>query len=442
MKKHILLMTAGAAALGLSLSCAASETIFPGIQQELIEASTESADDDPEETEEENGEALLQEFESYELSSEEASTEAAAGLIVLTEGIEPAAPGAWEDFTLKIDGKDYRFPMMFNDFTKTGWSWTEDDEQVLAPDDYTTWYFGMDDREVFSYIVNPSFDSRSVSECVVSGIHIDPFDWLPEDGTVTLAAGIRRGISDIDDVVNAYGYPSYDPYQRDSMIMLRYESEEHDMLELTFDADTKLLEGISLYCTHAPANFDPGKVNTAKPERAAAYRKPDKLSDDLSDNQVRIGDKVYQIPVPVFSLTDDGWTLTDAEEFVRGRSGSTFTLEKDGTVLTCPAYNFEDTAVIPENCWITEIDLGKLTGGPEGELAGGVQTDMYWYDLEQLLTAAGIDYDYEEDGAYVYFRYNQEDDGSGCEAVVYNGEDGLYDINTVIKISCCRMTLP
>ena len=214
------------------------------------------------------------------------------------------------------------------------------------------------------------------------------------------------------------------------------------MLELTFDADTKLLEGISLYCTHAPANFDPGKVNTAKPERAAAYRKPDKLSDDLSDNQVRIGDKVYQIPVPVFSLTDDGWVLTDAEEFVRGRSGSTFTLEKDGAVLTCPVYNFENTAVIPENCWITEIDLGKLTGGPEGELAGGVQTDMYWYDLEQLLTAAGIDYDYEEDGAYVYFRYNQEDDGSGCEAVVYNGEDGLYDVNTVIKISCCRMTLP
>ncbi len=416
------------------LPCTAEEVILPGIQDELMDIYTGESELSFDENETEN-------LYPEELSSGEASTEAEDQSFQLPEGITPTDEGAWEDFTVTIDGRSYTYPMMFNDFTKAGWSWTEDDEETLAPDDYVNWDFEMDNRRIFSYIVNPSFEERKIADCVVSGIHINPLDWPPDDGRVELAAGIERGVSRLEDVIAAYGYPAYDPYRRNSMILLRYESEQFDTLELWFDSSDLVLTGIALYCAGTPKNFDPGTVDTKKSGRILAWAPPENLSDDLNDPQIRIGEAVYSMPMPVCALTEDGWEMSEAPEYVRAGAGDRVTLTKNGVSLECPVRNFEDAAQIPENCWITQISLGRLVSGPEGELAGGVGTDMYLYDLEQLLEGSGIPYESENDGTFVYFRYLQEEDGSGCEAVVYIGEDGQYDMNTVVMISSCRMSL-
>ena len=327
--------------------------------------------------------------------------------------------------------------MMFSDFTALGWTSTDEEYPVLEPNQYDMLYFTKDDVQCTVYVINLGMNNESAENCIVGGMAIDSFDWDVSVGTVTLPGGIVRGQADAAAIEAAYGTPS-DTYEGDLYTSLTYETDSYSSIELSVDAESGVLSDIDIRNFVEPEGFDAGEVSTEVPEAVTAYTKPDSLGDSFDEYRIALDGELYTLPVPVSVLIADGWEIDEAEtdpEIAANYFGWV-TLRKGGQEIRETIVNSEDYATIPENCWLESLTVGGFTLDAEGEIPCGIKTGMPEADMIQALDAAGVTYTSETSGDFAYYTINEQSFDKCYELIVYKGDDGHFEKDTVMEVTC------
>ncbi|MDO4324213.1 MAG: hypothetical protein Q4C61_17000 [Lachnospiraceae bacterium] len=344
----------------------------------------------------------------------------------------------WADYQIQIDDEVYQFPMMYADFTAMGWTPRDTEETELKPNQYDMIRFTKDDAMCTAYILNLGMNNETAENCIVGGISIDNFDWELETGEVTLPGGIVRGQADVDTIQAAYGTPS-DTYEGDLYTKLTYEIDYNSSVEMAVYKESGVLEDIDLRNFVEPEGFDAGEVSEEVPAAVSSYTKPEVLSDNLEDYQMELDGEVYALPVPVSVLAADGWELDegDSDSEIKAGSFGWVTLRKGGQEIREIAVNPESYATIPENCWVEGLTAGGYTLDAEGVLPGGIRTGMAEEEFVELLEAAGMSYEVDDSSdSFKYYVYNEKEYDQCFEVTVYTAEDGYFEKDTIMEISC------
>lgn len=343
----------------------------------------------------------------------------------------------WKDYQIQIDDQVYRFPMMYSEFLAMGWEEKDTEENKISPREYDMVYFTKGDVQCMAYVINLGKNTLPVQECILGGISIEGFYWDMSEGTITLPGGIARGISDGAAIEAAYGTPT-DVYEGELYTKYTYKTDSYSYMELKVAAESGVLEDIAVRNFVEPQGFDPGEISAEVPEAVSAYTKPEELSNVLTDYQIQLDGEVYALPVPVSVLAADGWEMdeTSSDSEVSAGSYGWVTLRKGGQEIREIAVNPEDYATIPENCWVEELAIGGYELNAEGALPGGICQGMPEADFLKLLEDAGLEYEVEESGSFKYYTYNEEAYDQCFEVMVYTAEDGYFEKDAVMEITC------
>lgn len=348
-----------------------------------------------------------------------------------------ALSGAWSDYQIQIGEQVYQFPMMYEDFVALGWTAKDTEGEELEPNQYSLYRFSKGDVVSTAYILNLGMNVEPVERCIVAGIDIDKYDWDEAEDRVLLPSGIERCVSDLQAVEEAYGIPS-DTYEGDLYTQYTYETDYNSYVEMKFFKESGLLEEIVVKNFVEPEGFDAGEVSEAVPAAVLAYEKPESLSRDPLTYQIGMDGEIYELPVPVSVLAEDGWEIDESgtDPAIKAGYFGWVTLRKGGQEISEIAVNPERTATIAANCWIETLDVGGYSLDMQGALPGDITTGMTEEAFTNILDAAGVPYEMEESGDFRYYTYNAIGYSQCLEAVVYTGIDGNFEQNTVMEVIC------
>lgn len=330
------------------------------------------------------------------------------------------------DFRIQIDDTVYEFPMTYEDFLESGWT-PEEDSYELRPNGYTYVLFekdGSENSRATVYIYNPDINTQPYENCLVAGIDIDSFYWKDEI-PVSIASGITYGVSGAEEIEEAYGEP-YDLYEGSSYNKYTYQEDTYQETTLYVDLESGVISELTLRNLITPDDFEYTEVSEEIPSLAAAYARPEEMSDDPEDF-IFLGDGIlYQLPLPVSTLIEDGWELDedDSDSFIAGRSSGRVVLEKGNQELTCYVRNYDKNATYPQYCFAEELagalkDSALAVGFRELELFGGISLGMTREAFDEAIANITLDieessssyYDYVEIGEYgasYNFVFDQE----------------------------------
>lgn len=361
---------------------------------------------------------------------------------VVTETAAEAAAGAlsddWTDFQVQIDDEVYQFPMMCKDFMAYGWTCEEAAETQLAPYEYSGFTFRRGTTSCYVYLLNYGINTVSAEKCIVGGLSVDKDNWESAGYTITLPGGIVGGVADQAAIEAAYGTPN-DVYEGDLYTELTYSMDSYEDMDLYVYKESGVLEEINIRNFAEPEGFDGGEVSEEVPADVAAYVKPDALSEDMSAYEIEIAGSAYSLPVPVSALLADGWELNedDSDSYVAADYYGWVYLRKDNQEMMVSAYNYEDYATVPANCWVKELTVGGYDLEMDGALPGGVRIGITEDELIAILEANDIAYEVEDSSdTFRYYTYNQVDYDKQCEVMVYKADNGQFTKDTVTSVTC------
>ena len=208
-KKFLAVLLAVSCVLSLTACSAKEETL----DAEVVDLNTEEATTD------------AMEETSIEENAEEASVEETEK----TNRGEVSTPSELSDelyaFQISIDGTIYQLPMWASDFEALGWTYDGDATRTLASNEYTvaeTWKKG--NTSVYTSLANLSMNTVSLKDSMVAGIEVDEYLLKDSNSEIILPKGIQYGVSTKEDVIAAYGDPTYE-YDGDNWFKMGYEKD-------------------------------------------------------------------------------------------------------------------------------------------------------------------------------------------------------------------------
>ncbi|MCM1387066.1 MAG: hypothetical protein NC231_07050 [Bacillus sp. (in: Bacteria)] len=150
------------------------------------------------------------------------------------------------DFQVSIDGTVYQFPMQYADMEALGWTYGGDSLQTLDVNQYVPlqeWI--KDDVSISTKLANLSEVPAAFSDCMVSGITIERHVARDCDWKILLPNGIEWGVSNADDIKEAYGEPAYE-YDGDTYYKMIYQDGYYREIALYVYKDTDVLQQIDM----------------------------------------------------------------------------------------------------------------------------------------------------------------------------------------------------
>lgn len=342
------------------------------------------------------------------------------------------------DFQISIDGTVYQFPMWYSDFEALGWEYDGDNTETLSSNQYTvaeSW--SKNGFEVYTQLANLSMNSVPFSESMVAGITLDKFFLEDCDWEILLPGGIQYGVSDTDDIKEAYGEPSRD-YDSDLYYMMAYELDYYQEIELYVYKEENALLQIEIQNLVELEGAD-NSIDETVPELVEAYKAPKSLGDDFYAYTAQMEGVVYSLPCPVSVLLDNGFTIDKANsdsEVAAGGNGW-LNLRYNNQTLHTMVENYADYATIVENCFVVSMESSAF--GPEFDLVfpGGIKIG----DSEDVVKKATASFNCEvetSDSGFTYYEVFDPDgssldsytiiieDGSVCSMEVQNSEEPEY----------------
>lgn len=343
----------------------------------------------------------------------------------------------WADFQIQIDGTVYQFPMLYREWQELGWTARDSSEETLEPYQYDMFRYEQGEKLCTVFILNLGVNNEPVENCIVAGMSLDNFDWDMAEGEVLLPGGLVRGQATGEEIEASYGVPT-DTYEGDLYTKYTYETDYNSSVELTVGKESGVLEDIEIRNFVEPEGFEAGEASTEVPAAVTAYQKPEALSEDLSAYEIEMDGQIYSLPVPVSVLMEDGWEVepSETEEVIRANNFGWVGLRKGGQSFRAMAANSEDYATSPENCWIESLEVGGFDLELEGALPGGVRIGITEEELLAILQERGTEYELEESGDFKYYTYNEKSYDQCCEVMVYAGDSGSFQKNTVVEVTC------
>ena len=394
------------------------------------ELEKEFSDEEPEEEEVEEEPEAEEEPEEEEKEGEKEVKRPASAPSELSDDLY--------DFQISIDGTVYQFPMWYSDFEALGWEYDGDNTETLSSNQYTAVeVWEKDGFEVYTKFANLSMNTVPFSESAVAGITLDKYYLEDCDWEILLPGGIQYGISDADDIKEAYGEPSR-VYDCDMYYMMSYQLDYYREIELYVYKEENALLEIELENLVELEGAD-NSINEAVPELVEAYQAPKSLGDDFYAYTVQMEGVVYSLPCPISVLLDNGFTIDTANsdsEVAAGGSGWV-DLRYNNQTLHTMVENYADYATIVENCFA--VSMKSSVNGPKFDLV--FPGDIKVGDSEDAVKKATAKFNCEtetSDSGYTYYEVYDPDgssldsytiivkDGSVCTIEIRNSKEPEY----------------
>lgn len=341
-----------------------------------------------------------------------------------------ASEGALGDdlyrFEALIDGVHYSFPCPFDELTRNGWTLKGEDEK-LKSNQYGLVYFEKAGYEnLMGYAYNCYSSARTVSQCYIGGFQLEDGYKAPA-APGELPGGIVLGASSMDDVLSAYGEPSR-RYDGSSYTSLTYEYDGWQNVEITVGLESGLVQKIKMQNLTEPEGFqdEVGDTETAPPV-VGLYQAPGKLGDNLLAHTVEIDKALYQIPAPVSTFLENGFTIVSgkSDEVADGSGSGWVTLMKNNQQLRILATNYDENATSIVNCFVTGVELGELEAKLPCRLPLGVELGMTQAALEEALK--DVEYLTEESSSFIHYMIADNERATNAIDVRVSKESGLVN---------------
>ena len=307
------------------------------------------------------------------------------------------------DFEVMIAGDIFKFPTTVEAFEEKGWELViggYEDEEELDPGERTyDVNFKKGNMEFYVVIRNLDNSVLAIEDCVVVGFDVY-YEDFEKTSLVELSKGITLG-STLADVIVAYGEPDYtsDDYivSSSSYYYLNYV-DEHGEYYFFFESNNPSEKIVSINVTN---NRDADKLVALSEDKeyevpliVLNYEKPVEFTEDIYDFIVSLEGEMYQLPVPVSLLLEDGWVIVDNNLKIKEVGAYAyefdFLIRKGNQVMGTMIANYDKNAQIPENCFIVEM---QAIDNFDLELANGIRVGS---SVEELVAAFGEPTDISE----------------------------------------------
>lgn len=172
---------------------------------------------------------------SSEVSSSKTESSSTTGSSESTESSPEAISGDVFCFEFSIDGESYKFPLLYSDMEKNGWSYKSNAGiKAIKPNQYL---IGLRiEKGDLSMSVQPINLTKSVltaAEANIGKLTLDS-DYIKPDSHKTTYTGIVLGKSTADDVSAAFGEPS-STYESEKFPTVTYKMKTNVTVKFCFD---------------------------------------------------------------------------------------------------------------------------------------------------------------------------------------------------------------
>ena len=317
MKKKLLVLWAASVCVMSLIGCGKEVAVEETEPASSIETVEEVSSEDVEQA------ALEEEDEIKEESSEEVTEEISEEETVETTANTAELSDDIYSFQVSVDGVVYQFPMWVSEFEALGWTYDGDFSQTLSSNQYTTtevWKRG--EGTVYTRLANLSMNTVSFKESMVAGITFDAFNLRKCDIEIIMPKGIQFGVSTAEDIIAAYGEPSYE-FDGSAFRKLGYEYDYHQEVFFQISKETGVLSNIEIENMIELEGAD-NSVSAKVPELISGYKAPQSVGDDLYQYNIELEGNFYTLPCPVSELLANGFTINENNsdsEFAAGNGG-------------------------------------------------------------------------------------------------------------------------
>ena len=338
-------------------------------------------------------------------SSTENTTEGSSGTTKedVTVSEAPEATKAPEEvnpvyeFTMKLDGATYEFPMKVSRFESKGWKCKEDLSDELTPDDGTTVWWEKDGVIYIVDMYNASANTLPLSECVVSGIRTEKDNYAKDSiPNIVLPGDIKLGEVTREDIVAAYGEPGDVFESSEDHYTMYYDLERKQYVHLTLISGVLMEVEIRNRVALEGAATEV-EVSYAIPDMVENYTAPT-VAGDVYNMVVTIDSDSYEVPFPVAELLEDEFILLpEYWNLVIPSDDSADVMFRYGNItVDCKVRNFAKYATTVQNCFVTEIAAEKYgyLQPLKFSVLGGIKLGMTESELEASLS--GFTYEKEK----------------------------------------------
>lgn len=266
---------------------------------------------------------------------------------------------SFSDYQVNINGAVYQVPMPVQEIINSGWAFGSDEntEKVLAKEEtFETYFVSKDGATMYATIINFSQHDTAVDKCYVSRIKVDSKDNLLikmfMTGNLSLGKATRAQVEELigesDDIV-----------ELPAETIVRYKNNDKAYARLTYNKKTKVLESIEFVNSKKPGNYQ----ETTLPTTTNAYggvevTTPEELGKNITSGAVQIQGEIYQLPIKVSDMLNDGWEISFKEDRAILYAGEHLiaTLTKgDVTIKGVDVHNLSKEEKLIRNCEIIEI---------------------------------------------------------------------------------------
>ena len=217
----------------------------------------------------------------------------------------------------------------------------------------------------------------------------------------------------VEDVTGKFGEATK-TINGDSGTTLRYEKETYVYYVFTFNAEGKLTYvDIRNWKIEDESTGDAVDLGFLRD-----YVAPNGLTDNYADYIFKLEGKMYQLPDPVSSFTDNGWAIKTYPESIAAGNEITsgLVMTKGNWELTFTVKNFANRAVEIKDAMVTGVFMnGEFLDGIDFELSGGITIGMSTADFESKSYAnqftsenaisGGIEYSHFESSNRIYLTF-------------------------------------
>lgn len=217
------------------------------------------------------------------------------------------------EFAINLLGSTYSLPADLAEFKTNGWTYANNDNpesKDVKANGYATCDVLKDGKKITLTVINLGTNTKKFADCKVGSV--DCTFSTANDMTFNLANKLSATKdTTVEDVTGKFGKATK-TINGDSGTTLRYEKETYVYYVFTFNAEGKLTYvDIRNWKTEDESTGDAVDLGFLRD-----YVAPNGLTDNYADYIFKLEGKMYQLPAPVSSFTDNGWAIKTYPESI------------------------------------------------------------------------------------------------------------------------------
>ncbi|BCN32084.1 hypothetical protein [Anaeromicropila herbilytica] len=158
--------------------------------------------------------------------------------------------------------------------------------------------------------------------------------------------------------------------------------------------------------------------------------KPTELSNDFSSFIIELDNDMYQMPICVSELIENGWKIEEKyiDISVDPNDLWNVTFTKNIYAITLSAKNYSEKVRSINECYITTIDIMKESNVPIIQLPYGIQLGMKREKFENVINRMKYDEEKHYNEIYYTFNLRTKDILQYIDITVDNEKDEITEI--------------